>query len=211
MTMELIVFGIVIFIIWYIFFYEWPSEIDKIIDDLNADFTNLKLDIPNMEGFIASASMPDTDDIKQFYKRATDFSNNIANAENKIIEMNDQMNQKQFAIAENDANKILEANKKRIDIANLTQTIQQSYVENTATLNKLMDNYKTYINTNTEKLKEMAEKSIPQYLLKNNYVKGIQPVRDGLSEIHGKIIGFLKKNDIIVGPLPLDLLIMKKT
>lgn len=157
-----------------------------------------------------SASMPDTEDIKKFYNRATDLSNNLAKAEQKIAEMNETMNKKQMDVAASDASKILEANKNRVELATLTGTIQQSYVENLTALNKLMDNYTTYIGTNTVKLKEMAEKSIPNYLLRNNYVKGIQPVRDGLSEIHTKIRNFLEKNEIVVAPLPSDLLKMKK-
>jgi len=162
------------------------------------------------EGFVVSASIPDTDDIKKFYSRAIDLSNNLAQAEQKINGLVDQMNQRQFDIAAGDASKILEANKKRVEISSLTQTIQQSYVENTRVLNKLMDDYKTYIGNNTEKLKIMAEKSIPNYLLKNNYVMDIQPVRDGLGEIHNKIRVFLEKNGIIVKPLSSDLLIKKK-
>jgi hypothetical protein len=162
------------------------------------------------EGFILSASMPDTEDIKKFYNRATDLSNNLAKAEQKIADMNELMNQKQMDVAASDASKILEANKKRVELATLTGTIQQSYVENMTTLNQLMDNYKAYIGTNAEKLKEMAEKSIPNYLLRNNYVKGIQPVRDGLGEIHTKIRQFLEKNEIVVAPLSSDLLKKKK-
>jgi hypothetical protein len=163
----------------------------------------------NIEGFITSASMPDTDDIKRFYKHAIDFSNNIAIAENKINTMTEDFNKKQFHIASMDASKILEANKKRIDIANLTQTIQQSYIENTTALNKLMTDYKMFVNTNANKLKEMASISIPNYLLRNLYVKNFQPVRDGLYEIHTKIREFLKNSGIYIGPIPADLLQMK--
>ena len=199
--MKLVFIGIIILCVWYFFFYEPPSEIDKLVTSLNTDFK---------EGFILSASMPDTEDIKKFYNRATDLSNNLAIAEQKIADMNETMNQKQMDIAASDASKILEANKKRVELATLTGTIQQSYVENMTALNQLMDNYKAYIGTNAEKLKEMAEKSIPNYLLRNNYVKGIQPVRDGLGEIHTKIRQFLEKNEIVVVPLSSDLLKMKK-
>jgi hypothetical protein len=199
--MKLVFIGIIILCVWYFFFYEPPSEIDNLVNSLNADFK---------EGFILSASMPDTEDIKKFYNRATDLSNNLANAEQKIADMNELMNQKQMDIAASDASKILEANKKRVELATLTGTIQQSYVENNTALNQLMDNYKAYIGTNTVKLKEMAEKSIPNYLLRNNYVKGIQSVRDGLGEIHTKIRQFLEKNEIVVSPLSSDLLKMKK-
>jgi hypothetical protein len=184
--------------------YEHSSEIDKIISNLNDDFEYMK------EGFVVSASIPDTDDIKKFYSRALDLSNNLSQAEEKINAMIEKMNQRQFDIAASDASKILEANKKRVEISSLTQTIQQSYTENTRLLNKLMDDYKTYIGNNIEKLKELAEKSIPNYLLKNNYVMGIQPVRDGLGEIHNKIRLFLEKNEITIKPLQSDLLIMKK-
>lgn len=200
--MKIVFIGIIILCVWYFFFYEPPSEIDKLINSLNADFK---------EGFIISTSMPDTEDIKKFYNRARDLSNNLANAEQKIAEMNETMNQKQMDVAASDASKILEANQKRVELGTLTGTIQQSYTENTAALNRLMDEYKAYIGTNTEKLKEMAEKSIPNYLLRNNYVKGIQPVRDGLDEIHTKIRLFLEKNEINVAPLSSDLLKMKKT
>jgi len=199
--MKLVFIGIIILCVWYFFFYEPPSELDKLVNSLNSDFK---------EGFILSASMPDTEDIKKFYNRATDLSNNLANAEQKIADMNESMNQKQMDIAASDASKILEANKKRVELTTLTGTIQQSYLENMTALNQLMDNYKTYIGTNTVKLKEMAEKSIPNYLLRNNYVKGIQPVRDGLDEIQTKIRKFLEKNEIVVAPLPPDLLKMKK-
>jgi hypothetical protein len=221
MTVEIIFFGIIVFLIWYYFFYEKPTEIDNIVSSLNTDLSKLSVELAqlgennqtfvgrNIEGFITSASMPDTDDIKQFYKRATDFSNNIAIAENKINDMTEQFNKKNFDIAASDANKILEANKKRVDIANLTQTIQQSYIENTTALNKLMTDYKTFVNTNTIKLKEMASISIPNYLLRNLYVKNFQPVRDGLSEIHYKIREFLKKNGIDIDPIHADLLKMK--
>ena len=221
MTVEFIFFGIIFFLIWYYFFYEKPTEIDNIVSSLNTDLNNLKVELTqlgennqsfvgrNIEGFITSASMPDTDDIKQFYKRAIDFSNNIAIAENKINAMTEDFNKKQFSIASLDASKILEANKKRVDIANLTQTIQQSYIENTTALNKLMTDYKTFVNTNANKLKEMASISIPNYLLRNLYVKNFQPVRDGLYEIHTKTREFLKKNGIDIDPLPADLLKMK--
>ena len=221
MTAEFIFFGIIIFLIWYYFFYEKPTEIDNIVSSLNTDLSKLSVELAqlgennqtfvgrNIEGFITSASMPDTDDIKQFYKRATDFSNNIAIAENKINDMTEQFNKKNFDIAASDANKILEANKKRVDIANLTQTIQQSYIENTNALNKLMTDYKAFVNTNTIKLKELASISIPNYLLRNLYVKNFQPVRDGLYEIHYKIREFLKKNGIDIYPIPADLLQMK--
>jgi hypothetical protein len=221
MTAEFIFFGIIVFLIWYYFFYEKPTEIDNIVSSLKTDLSKLRIELSqlgennqtfvsrNIEGFINSASMPDTDDIKQFYKRATDFSNNIAIAENKINDMTEQFNKKNFDIAASDANKILEANKKRVDIANLTQTIQQSYIENTTALNKLMTDYKAFVNTNTIKLKEMASISIPNYLLRNLYVKNFQPVRDGLYEIHYKIREFLKKNGIDIDPIPADLLQMK--
>lgn len=198
--MYLVFFGIIILCIWYFFFYETQSELDNIISSLN-----LK------EGFIVSASMPDTDDIKKFYSRALDLSNNLAQAEEKINGMIENMNQRQFDIAVGDASKILEANKKRVEFATLTETIQQSYAENTRVLTKMMDDYKTYIGNNTEKLKELAEKSIPNYLLKNNYVMGIQPVRDGLGDIHNKIRAFLEKYGVLIKPLPSDLLIKKKT
>lgn len=188
----------------FLVYYKQPSEIDTIISSINHDFEYIK------EGFIVSASNPDTDDIKKFYSRAIDLSNNLAQAEMKISSMNEEMNRKQYDIAASDASKILEANKKRVELSSLTQTIQQSYVENTRLLNKLMDDYKTYIGNNIEKLKELAEKSIPNYLLKNNYVMGIQPVRDGLGEIHNKIRAFLEKNEISIKPLQSDLLIMKK-
>jgi hypothetical protein len=200
--MKIVFIGIVILCVWYFFFYNPPSEIDKLVSSLNADFK---------ESFISSTSMPDTEDIKKFYNRARDLSNNLAHAEEKIAEMNESMNKKQFDVAASDASKILEANQRRVELGTLTSTIQQSYAENTAALNKLMDDYKAYIGTNTEKLKVMAETSIPIYLLRNNYVKGIQPVRDGLAEIHTKIRKFLEKNEITVAPLRTDLLNMKKT
>jgi hypothetical protein len=196
--MNIIVVGIIILCVWYFFFYEPPSEIDKFVNNLNADF---------QEGFgIISASTPDTDDIKKFYKRATDLSNNLAYAEKTIAEMNNNINQKQFDVASGYASKILEANRKRVELASLTQTIQQSYLENTAALNKLMDDYKAYVGSNNEKLKEMAEKSIPNYLLRNNYVNGIEEVRNGLGEIHTNIRNFLEKSGIIVAPLEPGLL-----
>jgi hypothetical protein len=40
-------------------------------------------------------------------------------------------------------------------------------------------------------------------------VNGIQPVRDGLGEIHNKIRLFLEKNGIIIDPLPKELLSKK--
>lgn len=199
--MKIVFIGIIILCVWYFFFYEPPSEIDKLVSSLNADFK---------ESFISSSSMPDSEDIKKFYNRARDLSNNLANAEQKIAEMNETMNQKQMDVAASDASKILEANKKRVELGTLTSTIQQSYMENTAALNRLMDEYKAYIGTNTVKLKEMAEKSIPNYLLRNNYVSGVQPVRDGLNDIHTKIRIFLGKNEITVAPLSSDLLKMKK-
>lgn len=196
--MNIIVVGIIFLCVWYFFFYEPPSEIDKFVNNLNADF---------QEGFgIISASTPDTDDIKKFYKRATDLSNNLAYAEKTIAEMNNNINQKQFDVASGYASKILEANRKRVELASLTQTIQQSYLENTAALNKLMDDYKAYVGSNNEKLKEMAEKSIPNYLLRNNYVNGIEEVRNGLGEIHTNIRNFLEKSGIIVAPLEPGLL-----
>lgn len=203
-TMKFIILGLLIICLWYFFFYKPPSEIDNIITSLNNDFESIH------EGFISSAAIPDTDDIKTFYNRATDLSNNLAMAEKKIEEMNEHMNQKQFEIAAGDASKILEANRNRVDIANLTETVQQSYIANTNALNKLMDEYKTYVGNNVEKLKELAEKSIPKYLVNNSYVKGIQPVRDGLGEIHNKIRLFLEKNGIIIQPLSTDLLFIKK-
>ena len=196
--MNIIFIGIIILCVWYFFFYEPPSEIETIVNKLNADF---------QEGFgIISASTPDTDDIKKFYKRATYLSNNLAYAEKTISEINENLNKKQFDVAVGDASKILEANRKRVELASLTQTIQQSYFENTAALNKLMDDYKAYVGTNNEKLKEMAEKSIPNYLLRNNYVNGIEEVRNGLGEIHIKIRNFLEKNGIVVAPLEPGLL-----
>lgn len=184
--------------VWYFFFYEPPSEIETIVNNLNTDF---------QEGFgIISASTPDTDDIKKFYKRSRDLSNNLAYAEKIIVEMNENLNTKQFDVAASDASKILEANRKRVELSSLTQTIQQSYLENTAALNKLMDDYKAYVGTNNEKLKEMAEKSIPNYLLRNNYVNGIDEVRNGLGKIHTKIRIFLEKNGTIVAPLKPGLL-----
>ena len=201
--MNIVFIGIIILCVWYFFFYEPPSEIETIVNKLNADF---------QEGFgIISASTPDTDDIKKFYKRATDLSNNLAYAEKTIAVMNENLNKKQFDVAVGDASKILEANRKRVELSSLTQTIQQSYFENTAALNKLMDDYKTYVGTNNEKLKEMAEKSIPNYLLRNNYVNGIQDVRDGLGEIHIKIRNFLEKSGIVIAPLEPGLLNKKKT
>ena len=196
--MNIVFIGIIILCVWYFFFYEPPSEIETIVNKLNADF---------QEGFgIISASTPDTDDIKKFYNSARDLSNNLAYAEKTITEMNENLNKKQFDVAVGDASKILEANRKRVELASLTQTIQQSYLENTAALNKLMDDYKAYVGTNDEKLKEMAEKSIPNYLLRNNYVNGIEEVRNGLGEIHTKIRNFLEKNGTIVAPLEPGLL-----
>jgi hypothetical protein len=199
--MKIVFIGIIILCVWYFFFYEPPSEIDKLVSSLNADFK---------ESFISSSSMPDSEDIKKFYNRARDLSNNLANAEQKIAEMNETMNQKRMDVAASDASKILEANQKRVELGTLTSTIQQSYMENTAALNRLMNEYQAYIGTNTEKLKEMAEKSIPNYLLRNNYVSGVQSVRDGLNEIHTKIRNFLEKNEITVAPLSSDLLKMKQ-
>ena len=196
--MNIVFIGIIILCVSYFFFYEPPSEIETIVNKLNADF---------QEGFgIISASTPDTDDIKKFYNSARDLSNNLAYAEKTITEMNENLNKKQFDVAVGDASKILEANRKRVELASLTQTIQQSYLENTAALNKLMDDYKAYVGTNDEKLKEMAEKSIPNYLLRNNYVNGIEEVRNGLGEIHTKIRNFLEKNGTIVAPLEPGLL-----
>jgi len=202
-TMKFIILGLLIICLWYFFFYKPPTEIDNIITSLNNDFQSIQ------EGFISSAAIPDTDDIKTFYNRATDLSNNLAMAEKKIEEMNEHMNQKQFEIAAGEASKILEANRNRVDIANLSETVQQSYIANTNALNKLMDEYKTYVGNNIEKLKELAEKSIRVYLVNNNYVNGIQPVRDGLGEIHNKIRLFLEKNGIIIDPLPKELLSKK--
>jgi hypothetical protein len=199
--MKLVFIGIIILCVWYFFFYEPPSEIDKLVNSLNTDFE---------EGFLASASTPDTDDIKKFYNRATDLSNNLLIAEKKIADMNEALNQKQMDVAVSYTSKILDANKKRVELATLTGTIQESYVENMTALNDLMNNYKAYIGTNTVKLTEMAEKSIPNYLLRNNYVFGIQKVRNGLGEIHEKIRMFLKKNEIEVKPLPSNLLKKKK-